>query len=90
MDENSYVQHIGFISNDKRYDFSIIYTNHFYGKTIISCIQSGSSTLLDHSELDDFSFIQKAFKLKDLEEASAVSLFLQTQIPSAAALFEQY
>ncbi|WP_096202038.1 SAV0927 family protein [Bacillus sp. FJAT-45350] len=89
LDENSNVKHVGFIADDVRYDFSIIYTNHFFGKTLISCIQSGKTALLDNSELEDLEFIQKSFKLKNSQEASGVSSFLQTQIPNLSS-YEQY
>ena len=89
IDESSNVQHVGFISNDCRYDFSIIYTNHFFGKTIINCIQTGLSVLADNSELMDPTFLLNSFKLKSIEEASTISSFLQSQIPGLAS-FEQY
>jgi hypothetical protein len=87
--EETKVHHVGFLTNDSRYDFSIIYTTHFYGKTMISCLQSGITVLVDKFDLTNVDYIQQTFKLKNLAEAKEVCSFLTGQVPSLLA-FEQY
>jgi hypothetical protein len=45
--ENAKVRFIGFTTESTRYDFGIIYTNMFFGKPLVVCMQTGRSTLLD-------------------------------------------
>ncbi|WP_100404661.1 DUF3055 domain-containing protein [Bacillus solitudinis] len=78
--EDTKVHHVGFVTNDFRYDLALIYTNQFFGKTMILCIQSGTSALFDHSDLDDIDMVQSVFKLRTPQEAAEIANFLRYQI----------
>jgi nucleoside diphosphate kinase len=80
--ENTNVRFVGFASNDVRYDFGIIYTNQFFGKPLIVCMQSGRSTLMCSEEALRVEHIQKAFNVTNSEEAEQLSIFFQHNLPS--------
>ena len=56
-DENVKVRFIGFTTELARYDFGIIYTNVFFGKPLVVCMQTGRSTLLDPGDLNDTEYL---------------------------------
>jgi hypothetical protein len=35
------VRFVGFTTKDTRYDFGIVYTNMFFGKPLVICMQTG-------------------------------------------------
>ncbi|MGJ7922297.1 SAV0927 family protein [Neobacillus sp. LXY-4] len=38
------------VSNDHRYDLAIGYSEHFFGKAMVTCIQSGTMILLSQED----------------------------------------
>ncbi|MEH7572660.1 DUF3055 domain-containing protein, partial [Cytobacillus firmus] len=61
---------VGFTTESTRYDFGIVYTNLFFSKPLVICMQTGRSTLLDPKDLEDIEYLQKAFKLDLYEQAA--------------------
>ena len=57
-DENVKVRFVGFTTERTRYDFGIVYTNLFFGKPLVVCMQTGRSALLDPSDLADKEYLQ--------------------------------
>ena len=81
-DENVNVRFVGFTTEHTRYDFGIVYTNLFFGKPLVVCMQTGRSTLLDPSDLDDMEYLQIMFKMNDLKEAADLAEFFLETLPS--------
>lgn len=81
-DENANVRFVGFTTEHTRYDFGIVYTNLFFGKPLVVCMQTGRSTLLDPSDLADMEYLQITFKMNDLQEAADLAEFFLETLPS--------
>ncbi|GLB60362.1 DUF3055 domain-containing protein [Cytobacillus sp. NCCP-133] len=81
--ENVNVRFVGFTTESTRYDFGIVYTNLFFSKPLVICMQTGRSTLLDPKDLEDIEYLQKAFKLELYEQAADLSEFFREAIPGA-------
>ncbi|MBD2861921.1 DUF3055 domain-containing protein [Paenibacillus oceani] len=86
--EQAQVQFIGYASDRARYDFGIVYTNAFFGKPIVFCMQTNRSTLLDYEDLDNLTYLQKAFQLTTAE-AEEVSALMKQFIPTLS-IKDQY
>lgn len=80
--ENVKVQFIGFTTESARYDFGIVYTNMFFGKPLVICMQTGRSTLMCSEEAEMVDHVMKAFQIKCEEEARDLSLFFQQKLPT--------
>ncbi|WP_078427911.1 SAV0927 family protein [Alkalihalobacterium alkalinitrilicum] len=81
MDDLSTVQHIGYASESRMYDFTLVFSDHFFGKTLVTCLQSGNSSLLDFHDVSDTAIVKKVFRIKDDAIAQEVSALLKTKIP---------
>ncbi|WML56933.1 DUF3055 domain-containing protein [Neobacillus sp. PS2-9] len=80
--ENAKVRFIGFTTEDTRYDFGIIYTNMFFGKPLVICMQTGRSTLLDPKDIEDIDYLQTVFRIPDKEQAVDLAEFFRETLPS--------
>src|SRR3954453_6470773 len=81
--ENAKVRFIGFTTERTRYDFGIDFTNLFFGKPLVVCMQTGRSTLLDLNDLDDIEYLQITFKMNCLQEAADLGEFFSQSLPIA-------
>lgn len=83
-DENEKVKvrFVGFTTDQTRYDFGIVYTNMFFGKPLVVCMQSGRSTLLDPKDLEDLDYIQAVFRIKERQQASDLADFFSDALPA--------
>lgn len=79
--ENVKVRFIGFTTEHTRFDFGIIYTNMFFGKPLVVCMQTGRSTLLDPKEIEDIEYLQNAFKIPDKQQAADLAEFFRETLP---------
>lgn len=79
--EYSKVRFVGLATEDSRYDFGIVYTNKFFGKPLVICMQTGRSTLLNQDDLQDYDFLQKAFNIPCYTSARNLSLILDGFLP---------
>ncbi|BCJ87199.1 DUF3055 domain-containing protein [Effusibacillus dendaii] len=86
--ETTRTRHLGFITGGKRYDFSLTNTEHFYGKTIVTCLQSNRSALLDRDDMDNIDYLAKFYNLS-LEDAQHLSNFLRESLTDPVR-HEQY
>ncbi|MGM9929877.1 MAG: DUF3055 domain-containing protein [Bacillus sp. (in: firmicutes)] len=75
------VRFIGFTTNDTRYDFGIVYTNMFFGKPLVICMQTGRSTLLEQKDLEDLEYLQSAFRITTLEQTMDLAEFFREELP---------
>jgi hypothetical protein len=87
--ENVNVQFVGFTTEDKRYDFGIVYTNKFFGKPLVICMQTGRSTLLGPEEVNNVEHIKLVFRIQTLAEAEELALNLKEMLPFSS-LESQY
>ncbi|MBA4537912.1 DUF3055 domain-containing protein [Bacillus aquiflavi] len=75
------VRFVGFTTNHARYDFGIVYTNMFFGKPLVVCMQTGRSTLLDPNDLEDVDHLQTTFRIQDKERVLDLVEFFKDAIP---------
>ncbi|MFC4076591.1 DUF3055 domain-containing protein [Salinithrix halophila] len=80
--EQANVRFVGFVSDQGRYDFGIVYSRMFFGKPLVVCMQTGRSSLLALDDVDNLEYLQKLFNLKSREEAEEVSAFLCNNLPA--------
>ncbi|WP_338469965.1 DUF3055 domain-containing protein [Niallia sp. XMNu-256] len=83
-DENVKVRFIGFTTELARYDFGIVYTNQFFGKPLVVCMQTGRSTILDPEDLHDIDYLMSVFKMSDYQQAVELAEFFTETLPSAS------
>ncbi|MGZ9587050.1 DUF3055 domain-containing protein [Paenibacillus marinisediminis] len=81
VSEQANVNFIGWAAEQGRYDFALIYSNHFIGKTLVVCMQTGRSTLLCEDDLKP-ELLMKSFQLNDLVAAEEAGNILRTRVPS--------
>ncbi|MBA4494298.1 DUF3055 domain-containing protein [Paenactinomyces guangxiensis] len=82
--EKAKVRFVGFISENGRYDFGIVYTHMFFGKPLVVCMQTGRSSLLSLEDADNREYLQKIFNLRTREEAEEISIFFKNNLPSTS------
>ncbi|OIJ13306.1 hypothetical protein BKP37_12465 [Anaerobacillus alkalilacustris] len=80
--EDVKVQFIGFTTEKARYDFGIVYTNMFFGKPLVVCMQTGRSTLMCAEEAENVEDIMKIFQIHCEDEAKDLSLFFSEKLPT--------
>ncbi|PMB02756.1 hypothetical protein CEN49_24855 [Fischerella thermalis CCMEE 5273] len=79
--EQASVRFVGFVSENGRYDFGIVYTRMFFGKPLVVCMQTGRSSLLSRDDVDNVDYLQRIYNLRSMEEAEEVSIFLRNSVP---------
>ncbi|XEC96924.1 DUF3055 domain-containing protein [Paenibacillus tarimensis] len=89
VSEQAHVQFVGLITERARYDFSIVFTNHFFGKPLVICMQTGRSSLLCADDLCNLDYLQQLFRLENIQVAEELRSLLLTRLPSIEAR-EQY
>jgi hypothetical protein len=79
-DENETVKvrFVGFTASESRFDFGIVYTNMFFGKPLVICMQTGRSTLLELCDIQDLEYLQTAFKIEHAHAIELAEFFKET------------
>ena len=80
--EDVKMHYIGFIADDERYDFALVYTQSFFGKTMIIDMQAGRSILLDLNDLNDIDYLCKAFNRCSIKERDVLQAFFKSRLPA--------
>jgi len=80
--ENVKVRFVGFTTKDVRYDFGIVYSNMFFGKPLVICMQTGRSALLDPKDIEDHEYLQRIFRIETLEQAADLAEFFHETLPT--------
>ncbi len=88
--ETAQVRFFGMTTEKARYDFGIVYTSRFFGKPLVVCMQTGQSTLLSSEDTVNPGYLQKIFRLNDVEEAHELSVFFQEHLPAVPFEENQY
>ncbi|WP_456275649.1 DUF3055 domain-containing protein [Bacillus sp. AK128] len=83
-DENEMakVRFVGFTTDEVRYDFGLVYTNMFFGKPLVICMQTGRSALLDPQDIENIDTLQQTFRIRTYKEAEDLSEFFKETIPT--------
>jgi hypothetical protein len=76
------VRFVGFTTDDLRYDFGLVYTNMFFGKPLVVCMQTGRSTLLDPQDIQNLDHLQQIFSIRTLKEAEDLAEFFKEILPT--------
>ncbi|MBP3962049.1 DUF3055 domain-containing protein [Paenibacillus lignilyticus] len=75
--EQTTTRFVTFITpNLKRFDLAIMTTNRFYGKKLITDLQSGRTAIVGQDDLDEEGYLEFTFKLTE-EEAVDLKQFLE-------------
>lgn len=77
------VRFVGFTTEHTRYDFGIVFTNLFFGKPLVICMQTGRSTLLDPKDLEDTEYLQRVFKMDNQKQAEDLCEFFRESLPGS-------
>lgn len=59
----------------KRFDLAITATNRFYGKKLVTELQSGKTAIIGPDDLEEEGYLEFTFKLSE-EEAAELAQFL--------------
>jgi hypothetical protein len=77
--EQTSTRFVCFISNSmRRFDLAITTTNRFYGKKLVTDLQSGKTAIIGPDDLEEEGYLEHVYGLSE-EEASEMNEFL-TQI----------
>ncbi|MBE3595114.1 MAG: DUF3055 domain-containing protein [Candidatus Carbobacillus altaicus] len=80
--EQAQVRFIGMHTEDSMYDLGLLFSNQFFGKTMVINMQSGKSVLVDAEDLRNLEWLKETFSLRSLAEAERLAHFLEDHIPS--------
>ena len=89
VSETSPVSFVGFMTDQTRYDLAIIYTDSFFGKPLVVCMQTGKSALLCADDINNHEYLEHVFRLNDRSAAEEMAYFLGQRLP-AMGFNEQY
>ncbi|WP_018131656.1 DUF3055 domain-containing protein [Effusibacillus pohliae] len=77
--ETTHTRHVGFVAGGTRFDFVLIHSQHFFGKTIVTCLQSNRSALLDTHDVNIVDELAGLFNLQR-EDALHLADFLKVPL----------
>ncbi|WP_055109010.1 DUF3055 domain-containing protein [Paenibacillus ihumii] len=66
----------------KRFDLAITTTNRFYGKKLVTDLQSGKTAILGTDDLEEEGYLEHVYKLEE-EEAEELRTFLYQVVGDA-------
>jgi len=82
MTEETSTRFVTFITpNYKRFDLAIMSTSRFYGKKLVTDLQSGRTAIMGQDDLEQEGYLEHVFKLTE-EEAGDLSQFLELVVGS--------
>ncbi|OGX60368.1 MAG: cytosolic protein [Paenibacillus sp. RIFOXYA1_FULL_44_5] len=74
--EQTTTRFVSFIGKQlHRYDLAITTTNHFYGKHLVTDIQSGKTAIIGADDLEEDGYLSYTYKISE-EEAEELKMFL--------------
>lgn len=74
--EHTATRFVGIAGNSARFDVIITTTAHFYGKKLVSVIQTGRTAIMNDDDATNIPYVMQAFQITDPEEAEEFSEFL--------------
>lgn len=78
--EHTSTRFVGVTGNAARFDVAITTTSHFYGKKLVSVIQTGRTAILNDEDATNMPYLMQAFNISDEEEAQEFSDFLSANL----------
>lgn len=78
--EQTSTRYIGYAGDNARLDIAITTTAHFYGKKLVTVIQSGRTAILGENDVEDVAYVQETFRLSSEDEARELAEFLTTNL----------
>ena len=79
--ERAPLNFVGFMTEDRRYDFAIVHTGNFYGKPLVICMQSGRSAALGREDLGRAEQLMRIYNLEERSEAEHLADVLAMHLP---------
>jgi Protein of unknown function (DUF3055) len=70
---------VSFMSEEQRHDFALLYSDHYYGKTVVLDILSNRFAIIGHDDLNEPGYIEHAFQT-DEKVAEEITDFLREVI----------
>lgn len=61
--------------SQRRFDLAVTMTNHFFGKIMVTDLQSGRTAIIGQDDLDEEGYLEHVYRLKE-EEANDLNGFL--------------
>jgi hypothetical protein len=77
--EQTSTRFVCFFGNTCRFDFAITSTDRFYGKKLVTDLQSGRTAIIGPDDLAEEGYLEHVFKLKE-DEALELTEFLSSVI----------
>ncbi|MFC4766778.1 DUF3055 domain-containing protein [Effusibacillus consociatus] len=74
--EKTETRYVGFVGEHARFDLMLTTTAHFYGKKVVTCLQTNRTAILNQKDAANLMYLAEAFALKSEEEAEELSEFL--------------
>ena len=79
--ERQLVHHYCLLTQNNRYDLSIAFSNHFYGKSMVTSIQSSKMALLCLEDVHSEDYWAPKLGIAD-EDISEIQTFFSMVLPS--------
>jgi hypothetical protein len=74
--EATTTRYIGFFGETTRFDLMITTTEHFYGKKVVTNLQTGRTAILNEKDAANAPYLLETFQLHNEAEANELSEFL--------------
>lgn len=74
--EQTATRFVGITGNHARFDVIITTTAHFFGKKLVSVIQTGRTAIMNDDDAANVPYVMQAFQIDDEDEAEEFSRFL--------------
>lgn len=79
--EQAPLNFVGFMTDASRFDFAIVHTRNFYGKSLVICMQTGRSATLSLEDLSRHDQLMKIYNLVETSEAEQLAQILAEHLP---------
>ncbi|GGE80650.1 DUF3055 domain-containing protein [Priestia taiwanensis] len=56
---------ISFMGEEQRHDFALLYSDQYYGKTVVLDIQRNRFAIIGHDDLNEPGYIEYAFQVDE-------------------------
>ncbi|SFS65609.1 DUF3055 domain-containing protein [Marininema halotolerans] len=75
--EDTRTRFVSFVGQTSRFDLGITVTSRFYGKLLVSNLQSNRFAIIGHDDLEEPGYLEHVYNLNE-EEAQELKDFLYT------------
>ena len=80
--EESRTRFVTLVTDHSQYDLIVNYSSHFFGKALISLIQTHRFNIFDLSDVQDSETLACKLGITNLEDAQIVSDYLEDLMPT--------